>query len=397
MNSIKLRFNLNNLYYFSVALWFIAGTITESEYFNYAICGWFISLSQLMAICFLLYRIFTSKYTTSEIVKLILVVSIWGISYYISGYRELIFGLVFLCASKEIDYDRLVKIVFWSVTISTLFVIASSLVGIISNTSLISVNQYTGVENNRFLFGFRHHNFLGQRIMVCLFCYMYRNFNKLSKRFYLTGTILFFFLFFIVRSRTAAILLLIALIFTGILKIVEFVEKRQGKNLVRIIVNIMIMIPMGFSILSCFLYDEENSFWYTLNSLIYKRFSMAHQLYEQYGFSLFGNQINLVSTLFAMENGTKAIVLDNAYAHLLIRCGLLVFLFVVGGYLLVTRQALKNKNYSIAMIIALYFICGITEKWFFLVSYNPFFILISMIIFDVNKKVIQPDEIKVKG
>lgn len=381
----KKNREINNLiFYIALSLWYFIGILNETVLVETSLgIGVVLTLRWVIRIL-LIIKILRQTYYRKDFFRVILFGTIMLFSFYMSNYQELIWLLLFVIAAQNIEMRPVVKVTLITTLVTVLAVIALAAIGFIYNEVVYSINIYNGTYSIVRLYGFSHHNFLGCRIFLIYMCYVFLYYDNFKWMDYGIGIACSTILYAIFRSRTSAVLLALSVLIIFMLKVLEKLEKKQGKAMVKFFIYSMMLFSLVFSIVVTIGYQMGNPFCIAINTLIYKRFSYASSILSEYGLSLFGQKIALVSSIDAIDLGINAVILDNAYMLMLIRCGLVFFLLVMLSSFYVVNKSINEKNYKIAVVIVLYFICGISEKWLFTVSYNPFVLLSSMLLFNKN-------------
>lgn len=389
MESMKIKINENTYFYAAIGLLYIMGVINETTLAEFAFTQIIVILIRYSVVILLIIKFLLQKYSKSDLIKLGVISTFFLLSYLRSGYFEMIMDLLFISAAKEVDFKKIAKETIIISAICVLVIMALAQANVIDNITVTSSRQYFFGDTSSQLWGFTHHNFLGCRILMCFICYIYIRFEKYDFKDLAFSVLVFSFLYKVISSRTSALLVAVTTFLILLLKLLEFLEKRKNKPMVNVgLYSIMAFAPI-FSLAVTLNYNSGNPVYLLLDGLIYRRFSYGQSIFNQYGLSLFGQRIELVSSLDAIRNGVDASILDNAYMYLLVKCGICVGFLVIFGWFLVAKMSIKRKNYSLAIIIAVYFICGISEKWLFTITYNPFVILLSIGIYSKNNILVE--------
>lgn len=382
----KLKFSAKmiskNSYYFAVHVWFFLCVLSETVLSEINFLTFIIKFGKVI-VCFLLFcKIINQKYRKSEIIKSYIFMLIVGISTYLCNYTIIIWGGIFIISAKNIDIKKIALIYLRTVGSTVFIVVMLALFNIIENRTCYVYELYGLSIRKIFMYGFLHHNFVGGRVFWCYLCYLFVKFNEIKIKDYFIGIILFCVEFYLFISKTSAVLILISMGLIFIIKRIMHLTSEQRKNLILNISYLVISFSIIFSICLSIKYDINNRLHIFINNLISIRFSSAHNLLNEYGVSIWGQKLNLISSLEAEKWKVKAIILDNAYMHLIIRCGIVYMLFLFWGYFKAVGEAVKNNKYDIVVVVLIIFMCGISEKWLFMISYNPFLILIAYWIFE---------------
>ena len=204
-------------------------------------------------------------------------------------------------------------------------------------------------------------------------CHFFIRFNRLNKFDYLFGALLTAVCAFVAYSRTNAIIMLIA-----ILSIRYFAV--PVKSRLKIALFVMSFIAVASVALSVN-YNPSYNFMVELNTMLTGRLSAAKSAYDQYGFSIMGQDFQTIfqtSTVAFGEAGMQQQVIDNAFMHMLVHYGILPTALLMWYYFSNVIWLYKRQRMDILFVVLLSFIQGITEGTIYS-SYNAvLFILATM-------------------
>lgn len=336
-------------------------------------------------------KICTQTYSMRAICKIIPILCICFFVYYICDYNEALIGLLFILASQNIDIKKVAKEVMILTLVLLLLIILLAEFGVIqSNTTTVasSSRSYLWSSGTTIkLWGFSQHNHIGNKVLIIILCYIFLRYDHFKWFDLLPCTFAFYFSYFIEKSRTTALLIVISVILVLLFKLMRYLGAKTNKNCVAFCVYFVMLFSILFSLFMCITYDSSSAFYQFFDDLLTTRLSSAKSLFEQYGFSLFGQYIN------ELNASTATAVLDNAYMHLFINYGLVLGILIIVGYFSSAKLALREQNYAILVIIATIFVCGICECWFYLLTNNPFLLLLSTGLYNQDLKIKKEDKI----
>lgn len=121
---------------------------------------------------------------------------------------------------------------------------------------------------------------------------------------------------------------------------------------------------MIFSIVLSINYDVSNQFMVEANGLLTGRLSAAKSAYDQYGFSIIGQDFQTIfnTTTVSFGDSTKQQqVIDNAFMHLLIHYGILPSILLFWYYFSNVFWLYKNRKIDVLFVLFLSFIQGVSE------------------------------------
>ena len=247
--------------------------------------------------------------------------------------------------SKIIKYDFIIKIIIFL-----------SLV-ILSYVGLTNERVFYRDMTIRYTFGFVHPNTFALYVMVIYFEYFYlylekNNKNPVIKRL-IIGLILILFIDRFVDSRSAEICIII---FNVTLLFTKYFYRIFDSLFIKNMYYVLLII----SLLSTFLFINNNEFVNNLNSVLSNRILFQSIYYKEYGLTLFGTITQL------------SYALDNVYMKLIIKYGIICS-FVIGYiYNINIRSAFLKKDALILAIFISMLFYGLMENSIFDISMFPF-------------------------
>ena len=315
------------------------------------------------------------------------------LSYLLCDYQELAWGFLFVAAAKDADLRRAAKeiLIITVAAVAAIMLLADfGLIESITEDASGGRSYLWSGGDTIPLWGFTHHNYLGCRTLTFYLCYVILRYDRFALIDLAPAWACFCFCYYLIKSRTAAILIVVATVLVLIYRLLPWLKVKIGAEktgtLAQLGTGFIMLFSVFFSLLVCVGYTSRSDLFEFLDDLLSTRVSRAHNMLGDYGYSLFGQQVELLGTQAASEAGVASVILDNSYMHLFIRCGVLVGVLVLTAYFIAARKAIRRENYSVAVVISTYFVCGISECWLFTITYNPLLILLSPALYGENGK-----------
>lgn len=339
----------NNYLYYIFFLILIIGKFEQLEasdriYQGMAVCSF---------ICVIL-KIINTRYTRSEMSKIIIVGIIVGLSYVFSHKEGLAFSYLAIVGIKDVPIKRLIRISFYvCLSLFSLRVIFSML-GII-DSYVIDVTRFNGTEwvaMRKSGIGYPNSNITYVLLFTLVVMYVYLFYKKLNLIKIAIIFIIFYIAFDLTYCRTG--------FFTGIIFIFLILYSKYYKGNIRIC-NFMFknafIIMMLLNYLVCNYYSAQNVVLKFFDSLLSGRINLGYQYLSEYSIPLFGQQISTRITV------NEYFLLDSAFLMLLLSYGFLamvLFLYVntktIGLFL--------NYDKKVEVIILVcYAIYGLSETF----------------------------------
>lgn len=146
-------------------------------------------------------------------------------------------------------------------------------------------------------------------------------------------------------------------------------------KLTRFIISSVFIICAAFSLWISLYYDSSNTMMAYINRLATYRLDLAHRALQMYGVSFWGKAIEWVTS-----DGYDYFYVDSSYIQLIIQYGIVIFLYVIVLFTLLTRYYLCRGNAVAVMILMMIAVHSITDPQLFNLAYNPFLLSFGMII-----------------
>ena len=318
----------------------------------------------------------SSKYKVKSIVIIILCIAISLISWKVSNSSEIAVLIIFIVSLKNIKFNDLVK---FDIKAKIALVIV---VLIFYGLGLTDVYyKYREDGRVRSSMGFSHPNIFGTYIFSICCEYIYLNYKKIKLYKVIGLVIVSFLVSYFSDSRTAQLSILIAVLFWCVFNKYNIFKYK----VVNFILSILFLLLTIVSYILGVLYADNNKLVLKLDELLTGRIRCIDQFISDYDVNLFGNELELVGTREAEENGISAKILDNAYMKILLQYGLISYVLFFILLFLGIKNAIKEKNYALCTMFLVYMIYGIFENALFLIRYNVFLLYLSNLIFFKNE------------
>lgn len=268
---------------------------------------------------------------------------------------DLLLTVFLVLLGKNINYLKVVKTYFITMSLILVFVIIGSHFNITLDW-IVTFAYGTGHS-----LGFNHPNNLGIMILSIVASWLYLHPNVKWIIVFVISIFASFVVWKVAAARTSAILLLAI---PWVVILIKLMIKFKLQHLLKwefaiIIFAFMVSFYLMFKV---GLRGSINNFE--------SRFYIPYLLYNQYGINLLGSKIPLVGSYEALLYKVQSIILDNAYFRVLLINGILSTLIFVGFYAILIRRAYEYKRYILLIIIMLFVIEGFMEQFFLYAEFN---------------------------
>ncbi|NTR54817.1 hypothetical protein HQ956_09875 [Enterococcus faecium] len=271
-----------------------------------------------------------------------------------SGVNTFLFVFLFLFASSNISYFHFVKLDTVFRILLVMFVAFLNRLGILSDIVLVRTNG--GVRHS---LGFSHPNTLG-----ILFCMIGLNLIIIFWHYKTHGLMLAVLALSIINnlitdSRTSVIIMMLAIVLIPIFKFLD--QKKYFTKIRGLLIGLPIFL-CGLSYLIVARITAQNPLFSVINSMTSSRLYYYKNVYSNYGLSLFGQNIPVLSESYVKQYFLKQQFLDSTYLSLIIRYG--IFLFFIFSYYVgrLISNIIKQNNIQVLLVIILFLLLGITEN-----------------------------------
>lgn len=318
--------------------------------------------------------VFLQSYTKRELLMVILFTVPVIISTVLSGQRQMMSVWMFIVAAKNVDVDRVIHAAYKVLLIMIPVVMLLCLFGIIENATMMRGSV------KRFALGFSHPNQLGLSVFQLMACYCYTHKDRMDKPNYIYFLLIVLFLVRVPNSKTAYIATVVLLF---MLVLYNFIKNQKSEYMRAFAKGILIgtFCLNFFSIIFSYIDVNRNFLLARINSWMSSRFSVCHKVWLMYGVSFFGKRIYVTESERELVGIKNKLWLDNSYASLLLRYGVLVFLIFSIGYLCLIKSMLIQREYVLAIILFLYAVYGLMETGWYMITHNIFLITFSTLLY----------------
>lgn len=382
---IRLKFNLTGAIVFNIA--YISLFVSEI-WCNYTnlddlVPSRIISAVELFfKVLFLLAVVvklmFFQGHNRKSVAICMVVGAIFLISYVVCRSTALLFLVLLIFSSKDIDFDAFGKMATKLIVITIVIMALLSLSGLIGMT----VKERTYADTTRYALGFTHPNLLSILAFVAISFYLYINKTRNEYRAYILGAMVCAVVYFITNSST---LLYISASFFLLNFGRIFLERHRtslfgkySRLVVRTLVICIVIVVIGISI---YLFNHPQALTGSLKTLG-SRFKLAQKYLQAYGIHLWGNKIVVGSRVTLPNVGTGYYYLDNGYFRILIQYGILVSgiaLYVLWKFL---KNIIQGRRWKLLITIGCLCLYFFTEQKIMLPYCNFYVILLGTVLYN---------------
>ena len=239
----------------------------------------------------------------------------------ITSKSNTIFILILLIiAAKNIKLEELIK---YDLKIKIPFMIIIVVLYFLRMTD-VNLHYRNGII--RHSMGFSNPNVFSTYILAIIVEYLYLRRKKVNAKDLIIIIIGIFIIDFYADSRTQIFCLII-------LALIVYINKYTGKkflnnSIVNFIVSNIFIILTIFSLLIIYFYGQGNDIVQDIDVQTSGRIKQISGVFNEYDVNLFGNKLDLVTSLQAKLTGKQQTALDNVYIYSLLSYGIIPFIIM---------------------------------------------------------------------
>lgn len=343
-------------YYVAFSLYFMFSWISRinTEVIIGIPISYFKAVLRITVIFLLLWRYFFVSFNWKGYLLTSILAAIGFITWQISGEGWLFWLILFLITAKEIKLQKLALISLIQSAAILFIVPMLTLFGVLDNIQI----QKGNITRNTL--GFSHPNNIGVLLLiicVALSVLFFRQKLLLTISIIIALTV---FNLFISYSRSGAVLSVIQIV---LLLIFYFIHSEKMKSILSYCMLSVVGLCTLLSYFAMVFYRADNQIWGILNKILSGRLRLAHGYFEMYPLTLFGRDYAGSKPIAWEFDGIPSnFMVDNAYAHLLLRYGIIPTVIFLAAYLFVLYKLAANNSWNgIFFGLVLFAIYGLSE------------------------------------
>ena len=320
------------------------------------------------------------KYDYKEALRLAFLLGLAVVSMILSGGSHLLLNsILFIIASKNVDFRKIVRTVLYSNIFGVCFTLLLAVTGLIKANAVTLI--YDGTRTvTRFSMGFLQPNYLGAHLFVICLCIAFITFNKMSIKTVVLLLILDAFVYMTCYSRTNCILIIAILLVSALVNRGEIVRLNGHKFIEHTLKAFPVII--FFIVILCTVFYNDNLLG-SINELMSNRLRYSHEYFLNYGFSFLGQPVDF------SEIRIRSYTIDCAYVHLAIRFGIIWALLFPISFSAICKKAFDADRLDVVALIATVTLWAVSETYYFRIQYNFVLLLIGVFLFNRGEKMLE--------
>lgn len=285
---------------------------------------------------------------------------------------------LFVIGMKDIDFYYVCKVVLVFYILGVCFTALGATLGIIDNW------KYTLGGRVRYSLGYFYPSHATSALFytICLFCFVY------GKKLRLWHVVLFEIIniwqYRITTSRAGTLLLLFLPI---MFYLVKFTKKELKTTLYGRVLSFTFPICATVSLISALVY-KGTGILARINELLNNRIVLANNAIKEFGFSLFGENIEWIGNggygYTFNEFSGKYNYVDCSYIKILLDEGIVFYTLIIIGFTIVSVQAVRKNDKYLLLALVFVAVYSIIEPRLITIGFNPFVLTLAALIEDSN-------------
>lgn len=347
------------LYEFALTLQIIFGLLSFS---NFNLPQYFYYVPYYVLLILIIRILYIRVLHIHEFAIIILAVVILILSTYISGSLYLVSSFSFILLSIDVNIERAIRHIkpfYFTVLFG---IVGSALLGIINNDVKYMYVSATNTHTFRSSMGFTNPNSFSAGIIQVSMLLLY---NDKGKKIPLWRVILALLIAAISYnySKTKTIIIVCVVLVAAYIIEILFAGNKYTRHFFHAL-TFSPIICCFVSLFGIIKYDATNHTWQFLNMLLSNRLSYCHAVYNDYGWSIFGQAI-------VMTEGKHIVyILDNAYAQLGFKFGIIWLVIYMILLYRTMQKAYDDGSYNRVILLSVMSFFGISEASALLIYFN---------------------------
>lgn len=241
------------------------------------------------------------------------------------------------------DYKKTINAFFYSLVFSVLAIVCLDAIGLLPR-----YYTYRSDGMRRYTLGFNHPNNLAFLVVILVFLFVLKNGRKYGIFDHILTVCAAVFCYKVPNSLTSAMILLLFELIIIVQQLYQYLFKSEiiNSNLMR--KTIIILLPVCILVVYYIIFNLSQSFLLDVNGTIMSRINQSKIALNQYGFSIWGQEVNLVSQTAiyfgTVSSDTRFFAIDCLYVFLPVKYGIIPSLYFLYQYTRCMCIYMKKKN-----------------------------------------------------
>lgn len=241
------------------------------------------------------------------------------------------------------DYKKTLNVFFYSLLFAILTIVYFDAIGLLPR-----YYTYRSDGLRRYTLGFNHPNNLAFLIVTLVFLFVLKNGRKYGIIDHILTICAAVFCYKVPNSLTSAMVLLLFELIIIVQQLYQYLFKSEiiNSNLIRKM--LIILLPACILIVYYIIFNLNQTFLLDVNGTIMSRINQSRTALNQYGFSIWGQEVNLVSQTAiyfgTVSSDTRFFAIDCLYVFLPVRYGIIPSIYFLYQYTRCMYIYMKKRN-----------------------------------------------------
>lgn len=326
----------------------------------------------LVVVSFLL----TPKITTAELIRIMVLVAVTAVGSYFAG-NGIMLTLIYLYAAKDIDVEKVFRILGYIYILLLILIIVLSLLGIIENWDYSQSKD----RPTRWCLGYTYPTHTSSVLFMAILIYCYIQKERLNLIQIAILELANLWLFTYTDSRAAMMI-------CAVIPIVFYLLKFRKKEFRKSILGWLQQWSFPLSAILIYAVTmayKATGFFAKLDIWLSGRLRYSYYSMNEYGIHLFGQKIEWVGyggmghTFTSLKDVYNFV--DSSYLKILLENGLIVWLLIMIMWTAVSIIAYRNNKRYLTWALTFLAVYSMVEQWLMNLGTNPFLIFLGAYIF----------------
>jgi hypothetical protein len=285
-----------------------------------------------------------------------------------SGDSDILYYAVFIFAAYKINFQKILKILFWTELVGICLVILLNIIGLIPS-QVVSRPGKTAVL--RFSLGFLTPTDFAARIFYLLLLYFAWHKFNLTTAEKICSIVLLAWMYLLTNARLDLIMMILLLLVSLFYQPVIKVLNKMQALLVGWLVAIYLLLNLALTVF----FNPTSASFRILDKLLSRRLALGQTGLFDYGVTIFGQHVTEHSNgTLQLTNQTSYFYLDSSYIRLLVISGLLVTAIICWLIFYLIRRAYEKQAFAMLIVLLLTIISSAVDQHLTQLSYNFVFL-----------------------
>lgn len=382
---IKIKvLKASELLFFLAFMFYIMYQMLTSSLLVYEMPGVFFALLKYLTLGIIIIKWFvTERFTGFKLAVWSVILAVVFTVAVVSDYSNLILIIALVLSAQDIDFEKIVKFLFWNLLFWSVFVYFLYAVGYLPDLTFIH-NLENGKQTIAHSYGFVYYAAIGYASMALTLMYLYMRKNTTL----VENIILIIINYGLYKLHTTRLSWQMTVIFI----IINFIISRTdildlSKKIYGVIATIMPGALFIFTLKFVDMYAEGKVDFtkYGLRSII-SRLEYSVQAFDIYGVKLFGSHVvQYGNTAKYYGNATSSFYIDSGYVYVLIAYGVFFSVILALIYTFLFRYIWKLRDKKLYLWLGMMLTASIINNFLLGLIYNPILFFIPKIIKEAEK------------